>query len=100
MIDSNPALLTHAQLLDIPSVEREARVEAWLLASIQNLRQDTAAAFDAASSLADLSIDSIQVVELKFGLDQLIGKELDIEIIISNPTIRELAASSLRAGGL
>jgi acyl carrier protein len=99
LIDQDPTLVTHHDLLSVSADERVRLVESYLLASIRALRPGDAP-FDASTRLADLAIDSIQVVELKFGLDQLIGRELDVDVIISNPTIRELAETSLRASGL
>jgi len=49
--------------------------------------------FDGNTRLADLAIDSIQLVELKFVLDQLVGKELDVNLFITNPTVHELAGN-------
>lgn len=34
-----------------------------------------------------------------FELDRLIGAEPDIELLVSNPALRERARDSLRAGG-
>lgn len=93
-------MLTKAQLAGAPAAERVRLVEAYLVASIRALRPPPAGTVDASCRLADLAIDSLQVVELKFGLDQVLGHELDIELIITNPTIGELAAGSVRAAGL
>jgi len=100
MGEQDPALLTHAQLRGADSEARVRLLEAYLLASIQALKPDAPGTVDASSRLADLAIDSLQVVELKFGLDQVLGEELDVELIISNPTIAELAARGVRAAGL
>jgi acyl carrier protein len=99
MNEQNPAP-THAQLLTIPADERVRFVEAYLIETIGGLHPEGAQTIEASCRLADLAIDSLQVVELKFGLDQLLGRELDIELIISNPTIGELAAKSVRDAGL
>jgi acyl carrier protein len=93
----DPALLTHAELATAPADARVRLVEAFLLASINALQPE--ASVDASRHLADLGIDSLQVVELKFGLDQLLGQEVDVELIVSNPTVGELAVNSLRAAG-
>ncbi|CAN7550385.1 acyl carrier protein [Phenylobacterium sp. LjRoot219] len=98
MSEQDPALLTNAQLAATPASERVRRVEAYLLASIRALHPDTPV--DVSCRLADLAIDSLQVVELKFGLDQVLGQELDVELIVSNPTVGELAANSVSAAGL
>jgi len=100
MSEQDPALLTKAQLAGAPADERVRLVEAYLLASISALRPAATGTVDASCRLADLAIDSLQIVELKFGLDQVLGQEVDIELIISNPTVGELAASSVRAAGL
>jgi acyl carrier protein len=100
MSEQDPALLTHAQLAGAPAGERVRLVEAYLLASIRALHPEATETPDASRQLADLAIDSLQIVELKFGLDQLLGGEMDIELIISNPTVSELAASSVQAAGL
>jgi len=96
MSDHDPALLTHAQLTAAPAEARVGLVEAYLIASIAALRQDATPVANTSSRLADIGIDSIQVVELKFGLDQLLGRELDVERILTNPTISELAAGCVR----
>jgi acyl carrier protein len=100
MSKSDPALLTHVQLVGAPTDKRVRLVEAYLLASINALHGNATETLDASRQLADLAIDSLQIVELKFDLDQLLGRELDIELIISNPTVGELAANSVRAAGL
>ena len=100
MSDHDPATLTHEQLAAAPADQRVALVEAYLLASIRALFPDAPPAVDSASRLADIGIDSIQVVELKFGLDQVLGEEIDIALIIGNPTVSELATGSVRAAGL
>jgi acyl carrier protein len=100
MSEQDPAQLTKAQLAGAPADDRVRLVETYLLASIRALQPGAAATVDASRRLADLAIDSLQVVELKFGLDQVLGQEVDVELIISNPTIGELAANSVRAAGL
>lgn len=100
MSESDPAQLTHAQLLEARAEQRVALVEAFLLASARALRQGASGDIDTATHLADLAIDSIQIVDLKFGIDQLLGREIDVELFITNPSIAQLAVSSLRAAGL
>lgn len=96
----DPALLTHPQLAAAPADQRVGLVEAYLLAAISALHPASTETLDPAQQLADLRIDSLQIVELKFGLDQVLGHEIDIELIISNPTVGELAANSVRDAGL
>lgn len=100
MDEQDPALLTHARLCGADGEERVRLVEAYLLAAIRALKPQATGTVDASCRLADLAIDSLQVVELKFGLDQVLGQELDVELIISNPTVGELAARGVRAAGL
>ena len=100
MSDQDPALLTKAELAAAPAHERVRLLEAYLLASIRALNPEATETVEASRRLADLAIDSLQVIELKFGLDQVLGHEIDIELIVSNPTVAELAASSVRAAGL
>ena len=94
--------LTRENLLGAPPPERARLVEAYLLGSVRALRAAGGAdgQVTADTPLADLAIDSIQVVELKFGLDQLVGIELDVELILTNPTIRELSEYSVVDAGL
>ena len=100
MIHPNPTLLTHDDLQSANPDERAQLLENYLVGAIAALRPPDAPGIDSSARLADLGIDSLQVVELKFGLDQLLGEESDVAIIIANPTIRELAQNSLRAAGL
>lgn len=93
----DPAALTHAALVAATAHERVALVETFLLAAINALHPETIV--DPSRHLADLGIDSLQVVELKFSLDQVLGQELDVELIISNPTVAELAVNSIQAAG-
>src|SRR4051794_24561708 len=99
MIYQEPIQLTHEDLRNAPPADRAAVLEAYLVASIAALRPD-APAFNQSARLADLGVDSLQVVELKFGLDQVLGQETDVALLIENPTLRELAERSLRACGL
>lgn len=92
--------LTHARLVAAPPERRARLVEDFLLATIGSLQPGPANSIDASVRLGDLAIDSLQIVELKFELDQVLGVEADIELIIDNPTVRELAANSVRSVGL
>jgi len=92
--------LTHARLVAAPPEQRARLVEDFLLATIGSLQADPVKSIEASVRLGDLAIDSLQIVELKFELDQVLGVEADIELIIDNPTVRELAANSVRSVGL
>lgn len=100
MSDQVIELLTHARLAASPPEQRARLVEEFLLTTIDTLWPDRTTPLDASFRLGDLKIDSLQIVELKFELDQILGVEADIELIIDNPTIRELAANSVRSVGL
>ena len=94
-------ITTPQQLLAANPADRSALVEAHLLASVRALRADLeTAAIGVDTHLSDLAIDSVQIVELKFGLDELVGTELDVDLIASNPTLRQLAERSVAAAGL
>lgn len=99
MIQSDRRATTHQDLLAAPASERAAIVEAYLLASVRGLAGE-AGGVSPDSRLSDLAIDSIQAVGLKVGLDRLLGVELDPELMVANPTLRELAARSVAATGL
>lgn len=101
MIPNDPTTTTHQQLLDAPASERADIVAAYLLASVRALKSEPGTAkIGLDTQLSDLAIDSIQVVELKFGLDQLVGTELDVDLVVTNPTVRQLAERSVAAAGL
>jgi hypothetical protein len=73
--------------------ERVRLVEHLLETSLRALRPGQPAWFDGTTRLASLAIDSIQLVELKFALEELVGMELDVNVFIVNPTVHELAMS-------
>jgi acyl carrier protein len=100
MSEQDAVPLTKAQIAAAPADQRAGLVEAFLIASISALNRDRPEPVTASCRLADLAIDSLQLVELKFGLDQALGNEIDIELIIGNPTLSELASSSVREAGL
>jgi acyl carrier protein len=101
VIPDDPRTTTYEQVVGAPAPLRPRMVEAYLLASVRALRPDAdERSVGPDTQLSDLAIDSIQVVELKFGLDQVVGTELDAELVITNPTIRELAERSVVAAGL
>jgi hypothetical protein len=98
---NDPTTTTHAQLLGAPPADRAAIVEAYLIAAVRALwTEPPTAPIGPGTHLSDLAIDSVQIVELKFGLDQLVGAELDVDLIVANPTVRELAERSVAAAGL
>jgi hypothetical protein len=84
---------THEDFRAAGRDERAQLVETQITTSVRALRPGQPAWFDGNTHLADLAIDSIQLVELKFALDQLAGTELDISLFITNPTVHELAGN-------
>jgi acyl carrier protein len=100
MTDADSAELGHQELLDMDAAARVQFVEARLVACIGSVRPAGAEPFDGSTRLSDLGLDSLQLVDLKFELDQLVGMELDIGLFVTNPALRELAQASLRACGL
>ena len=99
MSNENQALPTHEMFLAAGPAERVQLVEDQIVTSLRGLRPGEPAWFDSTTHLADLAIDSIQLVELKFALDQLVGVEIDVGVFIANPTVRELAEQSAAVGG-
>jgi acyl carrier protein len=77
---------------------RAALAEDLIVSWVKGFRPGQPAWFDGTTHLADLAIDSIQLVELKFALEQLVGSEIDVGVFIANPTVRELAKTSAAAG--
>ena len=90
--------LTHRELIATASRTRPGLVEAFLLATIAKVAPEAAA--DLETPLLDVGFDSLQAIEVKFALDELIGQESDPMLILDNPSIRKLAQASLRAAGL
>lgn len=85
--------VTHETFLAAGPTERVQLVESLIGDSLKALRPGQPASFDATTHLADLAIDSIQLVEMKFALDQLVGVDLDVSVFITNPTVHELATT-------
>jgi acyl carrier protein len=71
--------------------ERARLVEELIVTRVRSFRPDDPAWFDGDTHLSDLAIDSIQLVELKFAVDELVGQEIDVNLLIVNPTVHELA---------
>ena len=100
MIHHGSVSLTRTQLQESDPHDRVALLQEYALAVLSTLRPPGSAPLDGASRLAESGVDSLQVVELKFSLDELLGRESDVDIFISNPTIRQLAEKMLQAAGL
>lgn len=85
--------VTHETFLTAGPDQRVQLVETLIADSLKGLRPGQPASFDGTTHLADLAIDSIQLVEMKFALDQLVGVDLDVSVFIANPTVHELAVN-------
>jgi hypothetical protein len=92
--------LTRSDLLKSDPADRVPLIEEYALSLLASGRTAGSTPLDAASRLADAGMDSLQVVELKFSLDELLGRESDVEMFISNPTIHQLAEAIVLASGL
>jgi acyl carrier protein len=92
--------LTRCELLKSDPPDRVRLVEEYALNMLSSGRTPGSTPLHANSRLADAGMDSLQVVELKFSLDELLGRESEVEMFISNPTIRELAGAIVLAAGL
>jgi acyl carrier protein len=80
------------------AVRRASLAEQLIVTWVRGCRPGEAQTFDGGTRLSDLAIDSIQLVELKFALEQLVGAEIEVGVFIANPTVRELAEKSAAAG--
>jgi acyl carrier protein len=85
--------VTHETFLAAGPDERVQLVEHLITTSLKAFRPGQAMTFDGTTHLADLGIDSIQLVEMKFALDQLVGVDLDVSVFIANPTVHDLATN-------
>ena len=85
--------VTHETFLAAGPDQRVQLVEDLITESLKALRPGQPVSFDGTTRIADLAIDSIQLVEMKFALDQLVGEDLDVSVFIANPTVHELATS-------
>lgn len=83
--------VTHDDFRAAGAEERVQIAEQLITSWILGTRPGQPAWFDGNTHLADLAIDSIQLVELKFALDQLAGMEVDVSVFIANPTVSGLA---------
>ncbi|MFZ5675396.1 MAG: acyl carrier protein [Pseudomonadota bacterium] len=60
-------------------------------------KSDVLAGRDADIELAALGIDSMKVVDLCVGLEERIGREVEVEELIENPSVNQLAAHFAKA---
>ena len=91
--------VTHATFLAAGAAERVQLVETLIGDSLKTLRPGQPVSFDGTTRLSELAIDSIQLVEIKFALDQLVGVDLDVSVFVTDPTVHELAKTVAAAAG-
>lgn len=60
-------------------------------------KSDVLAGQGADIELAALGIDSMKVVDLCVGLEERIGREVEVEELIENPSVNQLAAHFAKA---
>lgn len=60
-------------------------------------KSDVLAGRDADIELAALGIDSMKVVDLCVGLEERIEREVEVEELIENPSVNQLAAHFAKA---
>jgi acyl carrier protein len=95
---NTPSKFDQLQLAD--PAARALIVENHAIELIKGLRQPDSIVVDPSSRLADLGIDSLDAVELKYSLDELLGSESDTDVFIRNPSIREMAEELVRQANL
>lgn len=60
-------------------------------------KNDVLSGLAADIELAGLGIDSMKVVDLCVGLEEQVGREIEVEELIENPTVNQLAAHFAKA---
>jgi acyl carrier protein len=91
---------TRDQLRQTDPAGRALLVENYAIHLLTSLRESGAGPIEPDAHLADIGVDSLQAVELKYSLDELLGNESDVDLFISNPTIRTLAEELVRRARL
>lgn len=91
---------THEQLRQADPAVRALIVQNYAIDLIKAHGQSGSAPVEPSARLADLGVDSLQAVELKYALDELLGHESDVDVFISNPSVRELAEEMVRRANL
>jgi acyl carrier protein len=91
---------TREQLRQAEPALRAGIVQDYAVDLIEAQRQPGSPPVDPTARLADLGVDSLQAVELKYSLDELLGHESDVDLFISNPTLQVLAEEMVRRANL
>lgn len=100
MTNTSQNIPTREQLRQADPAGRALIVEKYAIDLLTSLRESGSVPIEPDSRLADAGVDSLQAVELKYSLDELLGNESDVDLFISNPTIRSLAEELVRRARL
>ena len=93
---SNPADLTHQNLVDLPPSLRQKSLLANLKVVTASLVGCEPAMIDSSQNLhQEIGLDSIRLIELKVHLDLLLGNDFPIEKFAAIETLGELAKDSI-----
>jgi len=83
--------LTAAALQQTPAGARPSAIVADLKRTLAEMLRCDAGALDSQQSIRDLNLDSMQFLQLKLQIDDLLGREFDLERFLTMPTIGQLA---------
>ena len=95
----DPTTLTRAQLLAAPAARRQRLVVARLKAQVARLSGCDPLELEADQDLLALGLDSVQLLEIKVGLDELAGRELPLDAFLDAKTLGGLAEKVIALGG-
>jgi acyl-CoA synthetase (AMP-forming)/AMP-acid ligase II/acyl carrier protein len=87
------AALERAALVRLRPEEREQRLVAMVAEAVREVHHDAPAAPAPDTRVADLGLDSVQVVELLAAMEEQLGVVLPMERLAHGVTIRELVAA-------
>jgi acyl-CoA synthetase (AMP-forming)/AMP-acid ligase II/cytochrome P450/acyl carrier protein len=83
--------LTAAALQQTPAGARPSAIVADVKRTLAEMLRCDAGALDSQQSIRDLNLDSMQFLQLKLQIDDLLGREFDPERFLTMPTIGQLA---------
>jgi acyl carrier protein len=87
------AALERAALVRLRPEEREQRLVAMVAEAVREVNHDSPAAPTPDTRVADIGLDSVQVVELLAAMEEQLGVTLPMERLARGVTIRELVAA-------
>jgi acyl carrier protein len=87
------AALSPADLLRLSPSEREAALKRMALEAIDELRGDVSTAVDMDTPVAELGLDSVNVVELLATMEEQCGVVLPMEELAQGMTLRQLVSA-------